>query len=640
MKISYGTAIYNHKPTRSDMIWRSGFLTPKKKPTMCPVREDSVENYVFAYDNGICVKGYMFKKYEDLWKRTFVCDFDNLTEEQYNKVLEIVGSGKLKRIQGRMSSGMKTEWHLNKDIPDWKPSAWKYKVFFPLDEFYGNNGVMCIREEVEKAYIDVVQFFNPWSERNKTEEIAHLWLKANNNSMYYKHGKRKGMLRNNHPAIVIEDSRFKNYILPDPVEVTNPRHQITYSVIPEMKDNHRFLNDEDWEKIFGSNMVGRFPATTKNQFNEIINLPYDFKDSLDIQAAKKAEKIDDVKDPRLERLVRMALTKTPEDDTRHIPTSKSEMAKKSGKNEWEDLVIDAKLAAATNRAIYSDWENEYELEDISRTLCDATRFLVRCQGEYELGTIGKPSKESTTVKVLKELPWYAEHIFGKTFFQSIDEKKLEKVARSVSKALSKACDTFYLWRLEEKCLRLMNEKPELLERWKTARRKLGATADFKTYYAEKNDIENIVGEEARATKFPYTYVRRGLKKEMVEQALNTGLPMSQEMFIGFVIGQLSQEDGLVENEKIAKWYRDYQSRFNKVQRMDLGNPEIYGQMTGYQLKNGKVRKQRQSHYDEIFKGMNKEQIADWIANSDLHRQMKKKLKGKYLRKEASPIFVN
>jgi hypothetical protein len=39
---------------------------------------------------------------------------------------------------------------------------------------------------------------------------------------------------------------------------------------------------------------------------------------------------------------------------------------------------------------------------------------------------------------------------------------------------------------------------------------------------------------------------------------------------------------------------------------------------------------KSSKYDDIFKGMDKNQIAEWISNSDLHRQMKKKLRTKYL----------
>lgn len=638
MKISLGTAIYNHKPTQADMIWRSGFLTPKKKPTMCPIKEDTVENYVFAYDNGLCVKGYRFTSENDIWKRTFVCDFDNLNEAQYNRVLELIGQGgKLKRIQGRMSSGMKVEWHLNSGIPNWKPNKWKYKVFFPLDEFYGGNGVICIREEVERAYLDVVQFFNPWSERNKTEEIARLWLKANNQSMYYKHGTRAGQLRNNHPALVIEDPIFKDYILPDPVEVTNPRHQITYSVIPEMKETHRFLDDEDWDKILGQGLHGRFPATTKSQFTEIVNLPYDFKDSLDTMAKRQLDRnfipTAGLQD-RLVALVEKYLT-NPElyNPTRTIPTSRSEMAKSTKKNEWKDLVMDVNLATKTNIAIYSEWEHGYDMQRVGETFSDICRLLVRCECERRtMGMNQKPEMEPIITECLKDLPWYAKSVFGENFFPNMDREKLHRLAKTISRSMEKSAYGYRVWRMEQKCLMVVEKsKPELLELWKASRKRLGNDADFKKYREEKSRIENAVYDEALRFESPYVYVRRGLKKEMIEQALSAGHPMDKEEFVEFAIGKIVEEqDGYVERERIEGWFRDYQSRFNKVQGMELGNDEIYGKMTGYQLKNGKMRKERKSKYDEIFKDMDKNQIAEWIKNSDLHRQMKKKLKGKYL----------
>lgn len=633
MKISFGNAIYNHKPTNNDMVWRSGFLNNKKEPIECPVREDTVENYAFAYDNGICVKGYKFCSEKDIWKRTFICDFDNLTEAQYRKVIELVESGNLRRIQGRISSGMKVDWFQHEGIPDWKPAKWKYKVFFPLDEFYGNNGVMCVREEVERAYLDVVQFFNPWSERKRTEEVARLWLKANNQSMFYKHGKNKGLIRNNHPALVVEDPIFKDYILPDPVEVTNPRHQITYSVVPEMKEDYKYLKDEDWERILGMKMVAKFPTTTKAHFTDTIDLPYDFKDSMEKHVTNKEKSMQQHSQhgSHTMKMVLNALTSTTESIL--IPTSKSEMARKSGKGKWADLVFDFNLAAKTNKAIYSDWEHGYEMDKVKETLKDISKFLVRCQAEYELGTNGNPTRDSVIDKVVNDIPWYSAHVFGSTFIAGMDNANRKMLARSVARAIEKSCDMFNVWRLEQKCLKLMDEKPELKEQWRMARTRLGETADFNEYYTEKNKLEKMVVNEARSTNFPYTYVRRGLKKEMVEQALKSAHPMTREMFVGFVLEKVSSSDGVVEREKVEGWYRDYQSKFNKVQRMELGDEGIYGQMTGYQLKNGKVRKQHKEHkskYDELFNGKTKAEIEVWIESSDLHRQTKKRLREKFL----------
>lgn len=637
MKISLGNAIYNHKPTDADMKWHSGFQNKNKQPIACPVREDTVENYAFAYDNGLCVKGYRFTSEKDIFKRTFVCDFDNLTEEQYNKVVELVKNNPhgLRRIQGRPSSGMKVDLFNHEGIPDWKPAKWKYKVFFPLDEFYGNNGVMCVREEVERAYLDVVQFFNPCYERERIEEVARLWLKANNQSIYYKHGKNKGLLRNNPPALVIEDPIFKDWILPDPVEVKNPRHQITYSVVPEMKEPFMFLKDDDWEKILGRGMATRFPATTKADFTDIIDVPYDAKDTWEKKLSEAEKKLDNRLGEKngtyklVEKALNGCIRNQPEDG-REIPTSKSGMAKKSGKNEWTDLVFDFQLASSTNRAIYTNWESGYDMEKVKKTMKDTVKFLVRCEAELELGVNGTPTRRTVIEKTIHDLPWYASRIFGETFIENMNPKNLSGLAKSIANSIEKACDMFKAWRLEQKCLKLMEKNPELNCQWRMARARLGETANFEEYYKTKNELESAVLEQARRIEYPYVFVRRGLKKEMVEHALKEARPMSKTEFVRFVMDKTVEQDGCVDEEKVEGWFRDYQSRFNKVQRMDLGNEEVYGQMNGYQLKNGKVRKQRKSHYDELFKGKNKEEISSIIDNMNISRGRKSQLRKDWL----------
>lgn len=634
MKISLGNAIYNHKPTDADMKWHSGFQNKKKQPIACPVREDTVENYAFAYDNGLCVRGYRFTSEKDIFKRTFVCDFDNLTEEQYNKVVELVKNNPqgLRRIQGRFSSGMKVDMFQHEGIPDWKPAKWKYKVFFPLDEFYGNNGVMCVREEVERAYLDVVQFFNPSYERQRIEEVARLWLKANNQSIYYKHGKNKGLLRNNPPSLVIEDPIFKDWILPDPVEVTNPRHQITYSVVPEMEEQFMFLNDEDWERILGRGMAARFPATPKADFTDIIDLPYDAKDTWEKKLSEAEKKLDNRLGEKngTYKLVENALKST--EDGREIPTSKSGMAKKSGKNEWKDLIFDFQLASSTNRAIYTNWESGYDMEKVRRTMKDTVKFLVRCEAELEHGVNGNPTRQTVIEKTIHDLPWYVSKIFGETFIENMNPKNLSGLAKSIANSIEKACDMFKAWRLEQKCLKLMEENPELNGHWRRARTRLGETANFEEYYKTKNELESAVLEQARRIEYPYVFVRRGLKKEMVEHALKEARPMSKTEFVRFVMEKTVEQDGCVDEEKVEGWYRDYQSRFNKGQRMDLGNEEVYGQMNGYQLKNGKVRKEHKEHkskYNELFKGKTKEEISLAIQELNISRIAKYRLRKRY-----------
>lgn len=621
MKISLGNATYNHKPDQNDMVWHSGFLNCKKHPISCPVIEDTASNYAWAYDNGLCVKGYMFKTEKDVWKRTFICDFDNLTEAQYNKVIELVKTCGLKTIQGRQSSGMKMDCHQHEGIPDWKPSKWKYKVFFPIDEFYSSNGVMSIREEVERAYLDIVWFFNQneTRTRDQSDDVARLWLKANNQSKFHKHGKKKGLLRTRHPSLVIEDPIFKDWILPDPVEVTNPRHQITYAVIPEQNEEHRYMSDEDWQRLFHNPIVARFPTSTKKTFTAVINLPYDFKDELEKAKNATCEKIGEPQPSEVSKLTKAimnALMRSAQGRQPSIPTSRSKMAKMAQKNEWKDLIIDTKTAATVNRAIYSDWEYEYEMDKVKPVMNDTVKFLTRCEVEYQFGVMGQPNKGAVLNKVVNDLPYYATSIFGETFMTTMDSKKFNQLARTMAKKMLKTYQTFKVWREEQKILMTIAEDPNLNSEWMEARKQLSLTMDFKAYYAIKEQLLNEVGTTAKQRQFPYIYVRRGLKKEMIEKALNEGNPMSMEQFVDWAMVKVTAQDGLIEEEKVRKWFRDYQSRFNKNQKMGTGDEMIDNCLTGYVLKNGKVQKKHKKHeskWTRLFNGKSKEEIEKMIA---------------------------
>lgn len=631
MKISLGNATYNHKPDANDMVWHSGFLNCKKQPISCPIIEDTAPNYAWAYDNGLCVKGYMFKTEKDVWKRTFVCDFDNLTEEQYNKVIELVKTCGLKTIQGRQSSGMKIDCYLHEGIPDWKPSKWKYKVFFPLDEFYNSNGVMSIREEVERAYLDIVWVFNQNEKRTReqSDDVARLWLKANNQSKFYKHGKRKGLPRPRHPALTIEDPIFKDWILPDPVEVTNPRHQITYAVLPEQNDPFRYMSDEDWERIFHSHMVARFPTSTKKSFTEIIDLPYDFKDELEKKIGTTGEKMGEPQPSEVSQLTQAILKALKgKGTTPSIPTSRSKMAKMSQKNEWQDLILDVKTAATVNRAIYTDWEYEYDMTKVKPVMNDTVKFLTRCEIEYEFGTMGQPTKADVLNKVVNDLPYYVTSIFGETFMTTMDSKKLNPLARSMAKKMLKTYQTFKVWRLEQKTLLTMAEDPNLNSEWMKARKELSLTMDFKAYYAIKEQLLNKVGTTAVQRQFPYVYVRRGLKKEMIDNALNEITPMSMEQFVEWAMEKVTSQDGLIEEEKVRKWYRDYQAKFNKNQKIGTGDEMIDNGLIGYVLKNGKVRKSSKARdrYAEMFKDKTPEEIREIISKMDISRARKSQLR--------------
>ena len=68
------------------------------------------------------------------------------------------------------------------------------------------------------------------------------------------------------------------------------------------------------------------------------------------------------------------------------------------------------------------------------------------------------------------------------------------------------------------------------------------------------------------------------------------------------------------DDDLRRWWKDYQREFNSK----------WGSMEA------KIDRRAGSKYDDLFKDMTKEEISKWIAESDLHRQMKKKLRRRYL----------
>lgn len=653
MRISLGNAVYNHKPTQQDMVWHSGFLDAKKNPIDCPILDDTAENYAFAFAHGICVKGYRFMSIKDIYKRTFVCDFDNLTEEQYYWIVNRIKNCQMKRIKGSDSSGMKFDryWGEKQD-PNWKPSKFRYKVFFPLDEFYSNSGVICVREKVEKAYFDVVQFFNPQQTRERVEEVAKKWLEANNQSIYYKHGPKKGLPRKNHPTLTIEDKDFEGWILPDPVEVTNPRHQITYSISPELPDPHYFLTDEDWQKILNSKFVARYPSSSKFNFCSEIYLPYDLQSDIEStfwsgwEKNKSDFQIDQTLKEQWRKMLQREFTRPIQDsESLSIPTSKSGMAKHIGKYEWSDLVFDFKTSATVNQAIYSEWEHGFNYSEISDILKQCVKFLTRCEAEVERES-NTLSQENVGLKVIDNLPILLRKIFGKDFWASMDQKKLDSIVKQVIRELHYYIQTFKHWRKQRKW-GVVLQRDDFQKEWQDIREKYlenstqknisaNKLAQIKEVYdQERKEFYKKVDTEAKLVRTPYIYTRRGLKKELIGKALNVG-PMNQENFVNFAMNELQANDGLVEIGRVEGWYRDYRSQFNKTNAKTFDGDfceDIYNQLGGMVLemdgtihKKHKEHKEHRSKYKDILSKMSQDEALKWIESSDLSRMQKKRLR--------------
>ena len=113
---------------------------------------------------------------------------------------------------------------------------------------------------------------------------------------------------------------------------------------------------------------------------------------------------------------------------------------------------------------------------------------------------------------------------------------------------------------------------------------------------------------------PYVYRRRGLKKEMVLRALNrlAMLPTIED-WIGWVKMNLMKQDGVVDDEVIGSWYREYREKWNETHEID------------------KIQhKHHKSKWSETFKGKSRDEIEAIIKDIP-SKQTRCRLRKEYLR---------
>ena len=305
------------------------------------------------------------------------------------------------------------------------------------------------------------------------------------------------------------------------------------------------------------------------------------------------------------------------------------MAKKSRKHKWSDLVFDFNGASTLNRTIYSNWEDGYEMDKVLPVVKTMVKFLTRCEAEYEMGS-RTLMKKSVVDNVMGDIPYYVAMVFGKTFIAGMDEKKVEAMSRCAARTMLRACELFGVWRIEQKCYKIIEQNPTINSKWVEMRSRLRETKNFKDYNANRAEFFKLLDKEAHALTIPYTYTRWGVKKDMLKKALNH-TPMSKEGFVEFVVDVASAQDGVLEEERIEKWYRDYQSAFNKahIDKSDFC-AEMLDQLDDYKLgKDGKLVKQHKQHkskFDYLFNnGKSKKEVAEEIANLDINRVQRKRL---------------
>lgn len=624
MKYEISNTIFKKKPDDETMRRRYPFKRIKQQVWLM---EDKPEVLFKAYSDGLTFKPHPFTKnnLSNAKVNAIVLDFDHLTKEQCQFLANICYARRFHSnpIYGDYSAGTKFRINENKDIPGYVNPKWGYKVFYPVN-------CLCVWSELNKAFLDAVIYFNPHHDKNEAAEVWSKWLKANNN-------KEK-----------VKNPIFANWILPDVAMLNSYRTQVTYGVRPNQK--------EDFEKLENmpkyANGLFKYPCGGLEDYDglewkpEEISAYYEpneetLKQYLPVFVQSLSQTLAAMRNTDFQNL------------TIGTPTSRSGVARRLKKRQFDDLVWDTKENAIINAWFYSNAiENSDRALKVGKRIAKClTRNLIEIERQRSIhfdkwdaikGHSGALTNDILVgimqkcgLNVLKErmkkMNKRTKRLEETQEFKFGQEWQLEEIAT----AIIEACLNYDAWTMRMK-MRHMKEIgilkgqethmealrkycqskcPELLEDYNAKRA---------TWF---NENKRLV---FKVVQMPYTYTKRGLKKWLIETAC-LDLPEEELSFFGFEPVKLKDKDEWVEwchkalssrnddmndvdDETMKSWFKDYRRRFNE------------------KFKSEKIRKGRTSKYDELFKDMTKEQIADYIKKSDLHPNMKTRLRGLYIGK--------
>ena len=176
--------VFNHKPTNWDIRHKNPFHASKKSKVGNDyyLVEDKPQNLFDVFQRGHCIKPHAPTSPKLAVAQTIILDFDNLTKEQCDFIKSKVdGKYEFKHcecegleMRGDYSAGTKVRLHENKDIPNYVPPKWGYKVFYPIHR-------VVMKEEIYDAFLEAVAFFNPTFPMDEVERVFKAWVKCNNN---------------------------------------------------------------------------------------------------------------------------------------------------------------------------------------------------------------------------------------------------------------------------------------------------------------------------------------------------------------------------------------------------------------------------------------------------------------------------
>ena len=573
--------VFNHKPSKWEVSHRNPFHPSKKSKVGNDyfLVEDTPQNLFKMFQLGHCIKPHAPSTTNLAVAHTIVLDFDNLTKEQCDVVKSIVNEAK-DGMCGDYSAGTKVRLHENEGISDCVLPKWGYKVFYPIER-------VVMREEIYYAFLEAVAFFNPTHKMDEVRSVFKSWLKCNNNK------KRNDRLK-------VTDPIFKGWILPDVAMLNNFRNQITYGVNVEQIEKVKVIDDMTISRIVSSmntfrNIV-KYPSTSKNDW------PQGLWEANEVGEAKSERRDDE----RKEKILKMLKASTSTQGQTHIPTSKPQFAQMLGTTTFNDLVLPFE---DLRHLMAACWSNTKNLTiDLYKMKLDATligKTIARLGCELKMHDPNRKVGQ----KMVEDCIMFFKSIHGMQVFAILDAKQTNVVLEVMARSIVKAISTYKDWRTREKLKKTLSD-PKVLEareKWKRTKDKEDGEAYFKL---REEDFKKRM---ANPPSMPYVYRRRGLKKEMVLRALNrlVLLPTVDD-WIGWVKMNLTKQDGVVDDEVIGSWYREYREKWNETHETN----KIHN-------------KQRKSKWSEIFKGKSYKEIEEIVNGLDISKQMKYKLRKQY-----------
>lgn len=602
MYYEVSNVVFNHKPT----VWEVQHIGPFKKFVKGKAQtyflvEDKPENMFKAYSLGFSLKPHAFKVNEGAsgktaFVNTIVLDFDNLTEVQCDFVKAVV-NGKYTFIPGMCgdySSGMKMNLHNNKGIPDYKPSVWKYKVFFPVED------CLSTYEDVYRAFLSAVAFFNPFFPMEEVERVWAAWVKCNN----HKTG-----------SITVNDPMFKGWILPDVAMMHSIRTQVTYSCDPEQSEKVKQFDDETIASLLPVG-ISKFPYTDKFDYAGV-----DWR-SDQMDNGKEGNEAGEVDRRKLEVLTNaikgrmMELASGRLDKTEiTIPTSKDKFAKMLWKVKIEDLVIPPESKFLHTRIFISKLDLTIDLEMMKREFKENARTFLYLALEYRRQGGELRVWDETIDSTLRAM----SEIHGMKLYAELERRKwMSTLADTMARSMLKSAVKFKAWRMMQK-MKDTTTDPKVLEArdvWRKSRSK----EDMKNYLRLRSADVKARMERADEITNPYSYHRQGTKKKMITRALNRQKKLVEvEEWKDWVRSQLNVDclEGDYSDKVLEKWHEEYRAKWNKT-HLDSNRIER------------KHHKQHKSKWSDMFDGKSKEEIEQTISALDITKQLKSYLRKQYL----------